>query len=142
MQPETPSNAIVGSPQAEAALTVYFDGACPVCSREIAAYRSQAGADQCIWVDASVCPDAALGAGLSREAALARFHVRRADGVLVDGMSGFVALWRALPRFAWLGRLASIGPVPRLLEMVYRVFLIVRPLWQSTRPAVTSKDPS
>ena len=142
MQSETPFNTAAGSPQTVAALTVYFDGACPVCSREIAAYRRQVGADQCIWVDASVCPDAALGTGLTRETALARFHVRRADGVLVTGMGGFVALWRALPRFAWLGRLAAIGPMPRLLEMAYRVFLTVRPLWQRTRPAVTSKDPS
>jgi predicted DCC family thiol-disulfide oxidoreductase YuxK len=34
-----------------AVLTVCFDGACPVCSREIAAYRWPAGAWRCAWVD-------------------------------------------------------------------------------------------
>jgi predicted DCC family thiol-disulfide oxidoreductase YuxK len=111
-------------------LTVYFDGGCPVCSREIAAYRRQPGADGVAWVDASSCPEAALGPGLDRAAALGRFHVRRPDGTLVDGMRGFAALWRALPRLAWLGRVASVWPVPIVLEAGYRLFLRVRRAWR------------
>ena len=117
-----------------AALTVYFDGACPVCSREIAAYQRQAGAERRIWVDASTCPESALGSGLSRADALARFHVRRADGSLVDGMRGFALLWRALPRVAWLGRLTSIWPIPTLLDGAYVVFLQMRRLWRTHAP--------
>ena len=115
------------------ALTVYYDGACPVCSREIAMYRRQSGAEQCVWVDASSCPEADLGNGLSRASALARFHIRRADGELVDGMRGFAALWRSLPRFAWAGRVASVGSIALLLDVAYRVFLWVRPAWQLLR---------
>ncbi len=111
-------------------LTVYFDGACPVCSREIAVYRGQAGAEKCVWVDASACAESALGDGLSRPDALARFHVRRADGSVVTGMRAFALLWRALPRMAWVGRLASIGPMPWLLEGAYSLFLRLRPLWR------------
>lgn len=112
------------------ALTVYYDGACPVCSREIAFYRRQPGADVCAWVDATVCTETALGPGLTRSAALGRFHVRRADGELVDGTRGFAALWRVLPRTAWLGWLASVGPMPALLDATYRAFLALRPLWR------------
>jgi 3-demethoxyubiquinol 3-hydroxylase len=118
-----------------APLTVYFDGACPVCSREIAAYRRQPGADACEWVDASACAESALGADLTRDAALARFHVRRADGSLVDGMRGFATLWQALPRTAWLGRIAAFGPMPRLLDAAYGVFLSVRRVWRPAVPA-------
>lgn len=125
--------AVSVSLQPGKALTVYYDGACPVCSQEIALYRRQSGADQCVWVDASSCPEADLGNGLSRAGALARFHVRRADGELVNGMRGFAALWRSLPRFAWAGRIASVGPIPLLLDAAYSVFLWVRPAWQMLR---------
>ncbi|HSM21205.1 MAG TPA: DUF393 domain-containing protein [Rubrivivax sp.] len=115
-----------------AALTVYYDGACPVCSREIAAYQRQQGAEACEWIDAATCPDDRLGPGLTRSTALARFHVRRADGELEVGMRGFATLWQALPRTALLGRLAARGPMPWLLDQAYRVFLVLRRLW---RPA-------
>lgn len=116
------------------ALTVYFDGACPVCSREISAYRRQLGAQRCVWVDASACPESALGTGLSREDAMRRFHVRRADGRLVDGMRGFALLWQALPRLAWLGRLASFPPLAALLDVAYAVFLRLRQPWRARVP--------
>jgi predicted DCC family thiol-disulfide oxidoreductase YuxK len=117
---------------ARPALIVYFDGGCPVCSREIGMYRRQPGAQACEWVDASTCTDEALGEGLDRRAALARFHVRRADGTLVEGMRGFAMLWQSLPRTAWLGRLAAFGPFPWLLDRAYAVFLTLRRMW---RPA-------
>lgn len=139
MQSDPSGDIATGAPKGDKALTVYFDGACPVCSREIAVYRRQAGAEQCVWVDASSCPESALGAGLSRDGALARFHVRREDGVLVDGMRGFALLWRELPRFAWAGRIASFGPLPHVLDAAYRVFLRVRPLWQGARTVPTLK---
>lgn len=111
-------------------LTVYFDGGCPVCSREIAAYQRQPGSEACRWVDVSGCDVAALGAGLDRSKALARLHVRRADGSLVDGAAAFVLMWQALPATRWLGRLAAVPPLPWLLERAYRAFLRLRPLWR------------
>ena len=124
-------------PNTRRALTVYFDGGCPLCSREIAAYRRQAGAEKCVWVDASACSESALGDGLSRPDALARFHVRSADGQMLTGMRAFALLWRQLPRMAWVGRLVSVGPMPAMLEAAYRLFLRLRPLWRGaskTRP--------
>ena len=112
------------------ALTVYFDGACPVCSREIALYRRQAGASAIEWVDAATCPVATLGADLSREHAMARLHVRTPDGELKSGARAFTTLWRNIPRTAFLGRLLDHRPVPALLEAGYRVLLVLRWTWR------------
>lgn len=118
---------------ARAAATVYFDGACPVCAREVALYRRQPGAEALCWVDVAGCDAAALGPGLDRRAALARLHLRRADGRLVSGAAAFTALWQALPRWAWLGRLLGRQPALAVLELGYRLFLRLRPLWRPVR---------
>lgn len=114
-------------------LTVYYDGACPLCRAEIGHYRRCAGAERVTFVDlATVRDDAALGAGLDRAAAQARFHVREADGRLVSGAAAFARLWRRLPAWGWLGRLVEVRilglrPVLLLAEAAYRLFLPLRP---------------
>ncbi len=112
-------------------LTVYFDGACPLCRREVAFYRRLDRAGRIAWQDVSA-PDAAPGCDLSRDAALQRFHVREADGRLASGAAGFVAVWRRLPGFRWLAPLAAWPPALRLLEHAYLGFLKIRP-WISRR---------
>lgn len=115
----------------QAPCTVYFDGGCPLCRREIAHYRQRPGAESIVWVDAATSDSSALGPGLTRDAALARMHVRRADGALVSGAAAFAALWMRLPGYAWLGRLASWPPVLAVLEIGYRGFLRVRRAWRT-----------
>ena len=111
-------------------LTVYYDGGCPICRREIAGYRRVDGAERLDWVDVSTADDAALGAGLTAEAAIRRMHVRDADGRLVDGAAAFARIWSSLPRTRLLGRVAGTGPALAVLEPAYRLFLKVRPLWR------------
>ena len=122
--------------------TVYFDGACPVCRREIAHYRRQRGSDAIAWVDASSCDAAALGPGLDRSVVLRRFHVRESDGMLTSGAAAFVAIWRRLPAFAWLATLASSRTVLALLEAGYSLFLRVRPWWRVADTAERQCPPS
>jgi predicted DCC family thiol-disulfide oxidoreductase YuxK len=111
--------------------TVYFDGACPVCTREIALYRRQPGAERLCWVDAAACEATALGTDLARPQALARLHVRGANGELVSGATAFIALWAALPRTAALARLLNHRPVVWLLDRAYLGFLRLRRLWRA-----------
>jgi predicted DCC family thiol-disulfide oxidoreductase YuxK len=109
-------------------LTVYYDGSCPLCRREIALYQRAAGSQSIDWQDVSRA-DAALG-DLDPKAAMARFHVRDRNGALVDGARGFIQLWLTLPRWRWLGQIASLPPMPWLLERSYRAFLPLRPALQ------------
>lgn len=110
-------------------LTVYYDGACPLCRREIATFQSMAGAERLNWQDVAQA-DEQLAPDLSRSDALARMHVRTAEGELVHGAHAFALMWQALPKTRWLGRLAATRPSLWVLEPAYRVFLRVRPLWR------------
>ncbi len=114
---------------AQATCTVYFDGDCPVCRREIRHYRTRAGDRALTWVDAARA-DARLGPGLTRDAALARMHVRREDGTLVSGAAAFAVLWSRTPGYTWLGKVASLPPVNAAMEAGYRGFLVARRAWR------------
>ncbi len=127
--PQTPATA---STPAAAALCVYYDGGCPLCRAEIATYQRTEGGDAVQWVDAHGCAPAELGPDLQRPDALARLHVRRADGTLLHGAAAFAEIWASLPRWRWLARLARLPGLLPVLELGYRAFLRVRPLW---RPA-------
>lgn len=113
---------------ADGGLVVYFDGACPLCRREIGVYRGLEPRQPLRFVDVSRADGAELPS--PRAAMLARFHVRVADGRLVDGARAFLALWTALPGWRWLARAGALPGVAPVLEWGYRGFLRVRPALQ------------
>jgi len=111
-----------------AAEAVFYDGGCPICRREIAAYRDMSGMDAIEWRDVT---DARTDlCGLDRAAALARFHARRADGAVVSGAAAFLAVWRRSDRLRPLAIALDRQPFRAALELGYRGFLKVRPLWR------------
>ena len=113
-------------------LTVLYDGACPLCRREIGLYRSL----QPLQADAPVCfadvSNAALPLppGTTREQLLARFHVRSRDGQLLSGAQAFLALWAALPGWRWLALAGRLPGMAWVMEGGYRLFLHWRPMLQ------------
>jgi 3-demethoxyubiquinol 3-hydroxylase len=115
-------------------LTVLFDGACPLCRREIAVYRGVQAHQPLGFVDVSD-PAAVLPPGTDRASLLARFHVQRADGSLAHGARAFVELWATLPGWRWLARLAALPGITPLMELAYRAFLRLRPAMQRVAAA-------
>jgi predicted DCC family thiol-disulfide oxidoreductase YuxK len=111
-------------------LTVFYDGACPLCMREMGFYRGLQGADALAFVDISQCADGDIVPGLSKDAAMRRFHVMHPDGRISSGGPAFAHLWAALPRLSWLGRFFKAKPWPCVLDAAYTLFLPARPLLQ------------
>ena len=107
-------------------LTVYYDGACPLCTAEIGHYESREGAERLCFVNIAE-QTGVTGADLDRNAALKRFHVRTADGALLSGAAAFTEIWATLPGWRWLARLARLPGMPWLLERLYRGSLPLRP---------------
>ena len=113
-------------------LTVLYDGACPLCRREIGVYRGL----RPLHPDSPVCfadvSDAslALPPDTTREQLLARFHVRSQDGRLLSGAQAFLALWAALPGWRWLALAGRLPGMAWVMERSYLLFLRWRPMLQ------------
>ncbi|MBO22421.1 MAG: hypothetical protein CMM26_08650 [Rhodospirillaceae bacterium] len=125
----------------EASVTVYYDGACPLCSREIDFYRRFRGASNIVWIDIADSGDHNIAPDLPSAAARARFHVRTSSGTLLDGGAAFAHLWSALPAFRWAGLLFRMPPLGWCLDRLYDGFLKLRPRLQrfAVRHTIDSK---
>lgn len=128
-----PRGREAGPTRSNPEVTVYFDGACPLCRAEIGHYRRSLGAERIDFVDVARRESAdRLPPDLSREGALRRFHVRTDDGQLVSGAAAFARLWLTLPGWRWLGRLVGLRilgrqPLLPIAETAYRLSLPMRP---------------
>jgi predicted DCC family thiol-disulfide oxidoreductase YuxK len=109
-------------------LTVWFDGGCPLCRREIGLMRRLDRNQGIDFVDVSE-PGAGESCPLDRTTLLTRFHAAE-DGVLLSGAAAFAAMWRAIPALRPLGLLARNPFILALLEKGYLHFLKLRPSLQ------------
>ena len=118
-------------------LQVWYDGACPLCQREIALMRRLDRRGAIAFIDVAT-PEASCP--LDRAALLARFHAREDDQML-SGAAAFAAMWRAIPVLRPLGIAARNGVILSALEAVYLRFLRIRPKLQRIARKVAKPAP-
>lgn len=107
-------------------LTVFFDGGCPLCRREIALIRRLDRRGAIRFIDVS---DADAACPIDRAELLARFHAFE-GGRLLSGARAFAAMWRAIPLLRPMGLLADLPVARPVFEAAYRGFLRIRPRLQ------------
>ena len=111
-------------------LTVFYDGACPLCVREIAMLRRLDKPRQRIrFMDVSP-PDAAAYCPIPQARLLARFHVARDDGEVLQGAEAFTEAYAQIPWLAWLRPIGRFAPSRWMLNRLYDGFLVIRPALQ------------
>ena len=106
-------------------LTVWHDGGCPLCRREIALIRRLDRRGVIEFVDASrgeICR-------ADRAELLGRFHALE-DGRMLVGAAAFAAMWRAIPVLRPFGLAARNRNVLAVLDAAYGLFLRARPTLQ------------
>ena len=102
-------------------LTLFYDGACPLCQAEILFLSGRNQAGLLNFVDINSKAYDPLKVGVSCEEALAAMYGQYADGTLINGVTVFPEAYRRadLPRLAWIFSRKSMQPV---LKMGYRFF--------------------
>ncbi len=122
-------------------LTVYYDGLCKLCSKEINHYKKQKGADQIIFMDICSQNFDAKAEGLDPKKIHKVMHVRRTDGSLATRVDAFIEIWQNLPRYRFLVPLAK-NPVLKLgLETGYSFFATIRPMLPRNKNNDCSESP-
>ena len=117
-------------------VTVWYDGECPLCLREIAFMRRLDTRRAIEFVDVhdgKACP-------LDPAVLLERFHAREGRNAPVSGAAAFAVMWRAIPLLRPLGLLARNRLVLAGLERAYVVFLRIRPRLQRLAGANVQPD--
>ena len=108
-------------------ISVYYDGACPLCSREIDLYRKKDVDHKIDFVDISAPSFDAQAHGLDPVAVHKVFHVRDPQGNIYTKVEGFKTIWTTLGICQPLVRAAD-NPVLRMfMDFGYLVFARVRP---------------
>jgi predicted DCC family thiol-disulfide oxidoreductase YuxK len=102
-------------------LTLFYDGACPLCQAEILFLSGRNQAGLLNFVDINSKAYDPLKVGVSCEEALAAMYGLYADGTLIHGVTVFPEAYRRadLPTLAWIFSRKSMQPV---LKMGYRFF--------------------
>ncbi len=111
----------------DAKLTVYFDGLCHLCSREIDHYRRQNGSDQLRFVDITLPEFDAQTENLDPKLVHKVMHVKTQNQELKTGVEAFIAIWDHLPKYQWLSKLAKTSALRPFLDLGYQGFAAVRP---------------
>ncbi len=103
-------------------VTVFYDGACPVCLKEMAWYKRYSCNDEIIWFDITNKQEELRKLGIEPIAALLELHVLNPDGVVTTGVDAFILLWQRAPRFKLLARFCSLPLIKPLLRHGYGYF--------------------
>ncbi len=82
-------------------ITVYFDGKCSSCSKEIQGYKDLAPSNTFLWNDVANDPSLIKQSGVSLEDALKRLHARDKNGKWYVGVAAFILIWQQLPHLKW-----------------------------------------
>lgn len=114
--------------QAEfAKTTVYYDGLCAVCSSEINHYRRLPGSETLDFVDICHSEFTPEAHGLDPVLVHKVMHVKDAKGKLHTGVDAFQHIWRQIPRYHFMNRVAEGRMGRSILELGYRAFVRIRP---------------
>lgn len=107
--------------EARAPVTLYHDGHCPLCQREVAWLESHPRRSRVTLVDIQAADFDAETLGTTHEAMMGKLHVSDAEGRWYIGMDASRALYAVLG-YRRLVRLSTLPGIAGLMDAGYRWF--------------------
>jgi predicted DCC family thiol-disulfide oxidoreductase YuxK len=112
-------------------ITVFYDGKCGLCSKEINHYRKIAPAGIFDWQDVTKSADELKKEGISLHKGLKLLHAKDNNGGIHVGVDAFILIWKQLKRWHVLAILFGFPIIRQIANGIYRIFAS----WRFTRLA-------
>ena len=103
-------------------ITVFYDGKCGLCSKEINHYRKIAPAGIFLWQDITVSAEDLRKEGISLSEGLKLLHAKNSEGQMHVGVDAFILIWRQLKRWRVLAALVGMPIIRQIAHVAYRAF--------------------
>lgn len=103
-------------------ITVFYDGKCGLCSKEINHYKAIAPDGIFIWEDITQSTTALKREGISLSDGLRLLHAKDQNGQMHIGLDAFILIWGQLKRWKILSKLASLPIIYQILTFAYKAF--------------------
>lgn len=122
-------------------IEVFYDGACPLCMREIAMLRRRDRRGRIRFTDIADAAFDAHAYGKTHDELMAKMHGRLPDGTWVQGVEVFRRLYVAVG-FAWLVAPTRLPLISHALDWGYAIFARNRLRWTGRCTAETCAVPT
>ncbi|MBA2484240.1 MAG: DUF393 domain-containing protein [Nitrosomonas sp.] len=103
-------------------ITVFYDGKCGLCFKEINHYRKIAPDGIFDWQDITKSDDGLKKVGIALSEGLKLLHARDDSKKLHVGLDAFILIWKQLKLWRFLATLVSLPIIRQMADLAYRSF--------------------
>ena len=103
-------------------ISVFFDGKCNLCSKEINYYQRIAPKNTFNWVDITKTPGELDKFEIKLSDGLRLMHVADSNGNIFTGVDAFIIMWKQIKYWKILGLFVSLPIVKQIANLLYRYF--------------------
>ena len=103
-------------------ISVFYDGKCGVCNREIEYYKRIAPSAVFEWIDITINSQSFIALGFSVKDGLRLLHVKDANQKMHIGADAFIIIWQQIPWWRILAILVNFPLIKPIANKVYRCF--------------------
>lgn len=117
-------------------LTVFYNGACPICRVEISHYikmADQRSITTLAFTDLAEHPNALSRFSLRADQAKRRLYAETAGEALMSGIDSFIAIWERLPWYRGLAMVVRLPVLRHVAALVYDYIAVPILAWINRR---------
>ena len=103
-------------------ITVYFDGKCNLCNKEISYYKKICNKDKFQWFDIANHPKYLKGIKILQSEALLYLHATDENKKIYVGVEAFILIWKNLKYWNILAFFVSMPFINQVSKFFYKKF--------------------